>query len=122
MVLIPAGEFQMGSSDLGFTEVPVHTVYTDAFYMDMYEVTNAQYKKFVDGTGHSAPLSWHDEHYYKHSPRQNPTGPSVDIYRVIRGGSWANDPDLLHVADRGLGSPWDTLANVGFRCVVVAQD
>jgi formylglycine-generating enzyme required for sulfatase activity len=57
MVLIPAGEFQMGSnygSD-GEGEKPRHTVYTDAFYMDKYEVTNAQYKKFVQATGHREP-------------------------------------------------------------------
>ena len=47
MVLIPEGEFQMGSSE-NTDEQPVHTVYTDAFYMDKYEVTNAQYKKFLD--------------------------------------------------------------------------
>ena len=50
MVLIPAGEFQMGSndSDADDDEKPVHTVHVDAFYMDIYEVTNAQYKQFVD--------------------------------------------------------------------------
>lgn len=50
VVLIPAGEFQMGGSDSDAEtdEVPVHTVYVDAFYIDKYEVTNAQYKKFVD--------------------------------------------------------------------------
>ena len=48
MVLIPAGEFQMGSSTGYSNEKPVHTVYIDAFYMDKYEVTNAQYKAFVD--------------------------------------------------------------------------
>ena len=48
MVLIPAGEFQMGSNDGEFDEQPVHTVYVDAFYMDKYEVTNAQYKQFID--------------------------------------------------------------------------
>ena len=47
MVLIPAGEFLMGSNDR-FEERPVHTVYVDAFYMDTYQVTNAQYKVFVD--------------------------------------------------------------------------
>ena len=48
MALIPAGEFQMGSNDGGNDEQPVHTVYVDAFYMDKYEVTNAQFKAFVD--------------------------------------------------------------------------
>ena len=48
MVLIPAGEFQMGSNDGDDDEKPVHSVYVDAFYMDKYEVTNAQFKKFVD--------------------------------------------------------------------------
>ena len=48
MVLIPAGEFQMGSDDGRADEKPVHTVYVDAFYMDKYEVTNAQYKRFID--------------------------------------------------------------------------
>ena len=50
MVLIPAGDFQMGSDDSEAedNEKPVHTVYVDAFYMDKYEVTNAQFKAFVD--------------------------------------------------------------------------
>ena len=54
MVLIPAGEFKMGG-EYGYTfndsrssAEPVHTVYVDAFYMDVHEVTNAQYKEFVD--------------------------------------------------------------------------
>ena len=49
-VLIPAGDFQMGGSDseAESDEQPVHTVYVDAFYIDKYEVTNAQYKQFVD--------------------------------------------------------------------------
>jgi len=55
MVLIPAGEFQMGSDDGNDDEKPIHTVYLDAFYMDIYEVTNAQYKKFAQATGHEEP-------------------------------------------------------------------
>ena len=49
MVLIPAGEFAMGSYDAEAlnNEQPVHTVYVDAFYMDVHEVTNSDYKKFV---------------------------------------------------------------------------
>ena len=50
MVLIPAGKFQMGSDDEDSydEEQPVRTVYVDAFYMDTTEVTNAQFKAFVD--------------------------------------------------------------------------
>ena len=57
MVLIPAGEFEMGSND-GDDEEPVHTVHLDAFYIDIYEVTNAQYKKFVEATGHREPKGY----------------------------------------------------------------
>ena len=49
MVLIPAGEFQMGSTDpeAQNDEQPVHTAYVDAFFMDEHEVTNLEYQKFV---------------------------------------------------------------------------
>ena len=65
MILIPAGEFIMGSSegeDDG-DEHPQHTVFLDAFYIDKYEVTNAQYKQFMDATGHRAPEHWDDERF-----------------------------------------------------------
>jgi serine/threonine-protein kinase len=43
MAYIPAGEFEMGSESGSESESPVHTVYLDAFWIDIYEVTNAQY-------------------------------------------------------------------------------
>jgi len=45
MVLIPAGEFQMGDTfgDGWSNELPVHTVYVSAFYMDRTEVTKAHW-------------------------------------------------------------------------------
>jgi formylglycine-generating enzyme required for sulfatase activity len=63
MVLIPGGEFSMGSEDPTSKEVcgghehmrdarPVHRVYVDPFWMDKTEVTNAQFKKFVKATGY----------------------------------------------------------------------
>jgi sulfatase modifying factor 1 len=57
MVLIPAGEFMMGSppGEGDADEHPQHRVYVNAFYMDKYEVTNAQYKKYCDATGTPYP-------------------------------------------------------------------
>ena len=51
MVFIPAGAFEMGSNaadpENWLNEAPVHTVFVDAFYIDKYEVTNADFQKFV---------------------------------------------------------------------------
>ena len=49
MVLIPEGEFKMGSNDGGADndEQPVHTVHLNAFYIDANEVTNGEFKDFV---------------------------------------------------------------------------
>jgi len=46
MVLIPAGEFIMGSDDGEEDYAPAHRVYVNAFYIDKYEVTNADYEEF----------------------------------------------------------------------------
>ena len=49
MVLIPEGEFQMGSNDgnADNDEQPVHKVHLDAFYIDVNEVTNGEFKDFL---------------------------------------------------------------------------
>ncbi len=49
MVVVPTGEFIMGSNDGGDDEQPEHSVYLDAYAIDKYEVTNVQYKKCVKG-------------------------------------------------------------------------
>ena len=57
MILIPAGEFWMGSlAGEGYDgEHPKHKVYLNSYYVDKYEVTNAQYKKFCDARGRVYP-------------------------------------------------------------------
>ncbi len=44
MVLVPPGCFMMGSEDGGSDEQPVHEIcFNESFWIDRYEVTNAQY-------------------------------------------------------------------------------
>src|SRR5438445_4160183 len=70
MVLIPAGKFWMGrtfaifldSGDLlardKMDDRPANNVYVDAFYIDKYEVTNADYARFVQAKGARPPWHW----------------------------------------------------------------
>ncbi|NJN83183.1 MAG: formylglycine-generating enzyme family protein, partial [Caldilineaceae bacterium] len=52
MVWIPGGRFRMGSNDHYPEEAPVHEVEVDGFWMDSYQVTNAQFARFVQETGY----------------------------------------------------------------------
>ncbi len=54
MVWIPGGEFTMGTDlDLGWAEEkPAHRVRVDGFWMDETDVTNAQFRRFVEETGY----------------------------------------------------------------------
>ena len=58
MLLIPAGKFIMGSNSRLPDEGPQHTVNLPAFYIDQFEVTNLQYKKFNDATRGRSPRHW----------------------------------------------------------------
>ncbi len=55
MVLIPAGEFIMGSDERFSDEGPRHVVDLPAYRIDKYEVTNLQYLAFIEATGRRAP-------------------------------------------------------------------
>ena len=72
MVKILAGSFVMGSADGDFDEKPMHTVNLDAFYIDVYEVSNQLYGKFMDATGHKTPKYWKDPEY--NAPNQPVVG------------------------------------------------
>ena len=56
-VSIPGGAFCMGDGSQG-DHSPAHRVLLDAFHIDVYEVTNAQYHAFCQQTGHRLPEFW----------------------------------------------------------------
>jgi iron(II)-dependent oxidoreductase len=70
MALVPAGEYWQGRvyrtlieeldmyARARIDDLPMHVVYVDAFYIDKYEVTNADYAKFTDATAHVKPYHW----------------------------------------------------------------
>ncbi len=63
MVLVPAGEFVMGSDKntdrLAYrSEIPLRRVYLDAFEIGKYEVTALEYLKFVLATNRPPQLDW----------------------------------------------------------------
>ena len=63
MVLIAAGEFWMGSDDGDERSRPRRRVHLDGYYLDRYEVTNAQFKAFVQAQGYQrqdvwSPVGW----------------------------------------------------------------
>ena len=60
-VLVPAGSFLMGDSR--DKKRVAHKVHLDKFWIDKYEVTNAEYKEFLNDTGHTEPKYWEDPRY-----------------------------------------------------------
>jgi formylglycine-generating enzyme required for sulfatase activity len=63
MILIPAGEFLMGSDAqqdkaARDDEQPQHLLYLPEYYLAKTPVTNAQYRAFVMATGHEPPPGW----------------------------------------------------------------
>jgi formylglycine-generating enzyme required for sulfatase activity len=55
--------------------------------------------------------------YYAEAPEQNPQGPAGGLYRVLRGGSFFDDPPLfLTTAYRSWARPAERSSTIGFRC------
>ena len=77
MVVIEQGIFSMGASDQNGAlnrEYPVHRVKVNSFMMDIHEVTNAQFKTFIEESGYittaEKKIDW--EELKKQLPRNTP--------------------------------------------------
>ncbi|HEX5647338.1 MAG TPA: formylglycine-generating enzyme family protein [Nitrospira sp.] len=77
MVLVPAGEFTMGSDKGDDDEFPVHHVVLNAYYIDKFEVTNGRFAKFVEAIHSEPPWGFADK-----------DTPVVHADRPVRWVSW----------------------------------
>jgi len=121
---VSAGAFTMGGSSPG--ALPQQEVDQPAFEIDQYEVTNTQYKQFVEATGHAAPwdsysastaslpvtgVSWNDaQAYCEWAGKRLPT--DAEWEKAARGTDgraypWGNDwlPDMANTLEIGASGP-----------------
>ena len=91
MILIPAGEFLMGSDpsvdeQAWKDEQPQHTLYLPDYCLAKTPVTNAQYAAFVQATGRDQPKHWESEN----PPRDKEDHPVVYVswHDAVAYGNW----------------------------------
>lgn len=121
MTLIPGGSFEMGGDNeqASEDEYPKHKVTVDAFYMDVTEVTNAQFKKFADATGYITTAErkpdWEElkKTLPPGTPKPNdslliaaslvfkPSKGPVDLNNYTQWWSWVAGADWKHPAGPG---------------------
>jgi formylglycine-generating enzyme required for sulfatase activity len=95
MVFVSEGEFQMGSvadanNPVNSNEMPQHTVFLSAFWLDQTEVTNAMFTLFVTETG-----------YQTEAEKENQSivfDPVTETWNSVPGANWQHprgpDSDL----------------------------
>ena len=65
MAAIPEGWFAMGCESGRDDEKPVHRVWIDRFELAIYQVTRAEYARFLSETRRPAPPFWNDANVQK---------------------------------------------------------
>jgi serine/threonine protein kinase/formylglycine-generating enzyme required for sulfatase activity len=63
MVYVRGGELRVGRDDGEVNEKPAHPVTVAPFFIDLTEVTNEQYQKFIDAKGYKPPPMWQGNHF-----------------------------------------------------------
>jgi len=114
-VLVPAGEFLMGSNekrdrDASDDEMPQHQVYLDAYYIGRTPVTNAQYQRFVQTAGHPAPEHW----------KQGRIPAGLDDHPVVCV-SWDDAVAYCQWLTGQIGNPQSAIGNLVVRLPTEAE-
>lgn len=86
---------------------PVGWYTESASQMGVYDMSGNVYEWVAD---------WYGSDYYDSSPTQDPPGPPIGDYKVLRGGSWAHSQEKLPTWERFSAAPSALGAPLGFRC------
>lgn len=84
MAFLPGGSFLMGNSDMK-DEGPEHEERVGPFWMDVYPVTVAEFRKYLEATGEQPPKFWRDPNF--NGPNQPVIGVSWD--QALAYARWA---------------------------------
>jgi serine/threonine-protein kinase len=87
MVYVPGGEFMMGRDDGDPLEQPQHRAVVNPFFLDRYEVTCAEYQRFVSAMFHRPPPGWVNGKCPPGAERRPVVG--VDWYDATAYARWA---------------------------------
>jgi formylglycine-generating enzyme len=94
MLKIPGGEYMMGASDDEGRpdEYPQHKIKVNPFWMDATEVTNAQFRKFVEATGYITTAEKKPD--WEEIKKQLPAGtPKPDESQLVASSLVFSPPD-----------------------------
>lgn len=90
MIWIESGSFVMGSDQGLPDERPAHEVEIKGFWIDQFEVTNADFTNFVDATGYQTYSEQMEDSLVFESPGENPPTPvrPMSWWKLVSNASW----------------------------------
>lgn len=122
MCFVPGGNTRVGSLEGDLDEAPIRMVRIASFYIDRTEVTQEQYRLFVESTGHTVPQSWVEGQFpeeKKNHPVVGVTWYDASLYAAWRRQRLPLESEWERAAHAGKGQIWpwgnlfwENLANI----------